>query len=283
MAEFIGVKELPIRSIDVSRRLRPVNETAVVSLMASLMEIGQKDEIHVRRVRHQGNRLVLLAGAHRVEAHVRLGCTSISAKVWECNNDWAELIEIDDNLAHAELNPLDLSVFLARRKVVYERMHPEAKNGGLRGNQHTGGRQNDIMSFCQSTAEQRALSTRQIERLVAAGSALDEEAIALLRKAPVRVTLSDLQTLGKCGDAAHRRSVCEILSRGEAKNAKAALEGLRAGPVKAVLSKTDEHAAKIRDAWNRAGMGARRRFVVEHESILRALLAGLDAEEANES
>ena len=272
MARLIDTKDIPLRDIDVSRRLRPVNETAVVSLMASLMEIGQKDEIHVRRVRHQSNRLVLMAGAHRVEAHVRLGCTSIRAKLWECTDDWAQMVEIDDNLAHAELNPLDLSVFLARRKVVYERMYPDAKHGGLRGNQHTGGRQNDIMSFCQSTAEQRALSTRQIERLVAAGSALDEEAIALLRKAPVRVTLSDLQTLGKCGDAAHRRSICEILSRGEAKNAKAALEGLKAHPGAALVSPIEAETRKIMAAWSRASKAARRRFVEDYRDELDALL-----------
>ena len=199
MARLIDTKDIPLRDIDVSRRLRPVNETAVVSLMASLMEIGQKDEIHVRRVRHQSNRLV-------------------------------------------------------------------------RGNQHTGGRQNDIMSFCQSTAEQRALSTRQIERLVAAGSALDEEAIALLRKAPVRVTLSDLQTLGKCGDAAHRRSICEILSRGEAKNAKAALEGLKAHPGAALVSPIEAETRKIMAAWSRASKAARRRFVEDYRDELDALL-----------
>lgn len=285
MAKLIDTLELPTREIDVSRRLRPVSEVDVLSLMESLEQLGQQAEIHVRRVRHQGNRLVLMAGAHRLEAHRRLGCTSIRAKLWECNDDWAKLTEIDDNLAHANLNPLDLAVFLAERKVVYERQHPETVRGAV-GSLAAQGIQTDnlsVRSFVASTAEQSGQSERNIFRLVAAGSALDAESIALLRKAPQRVTLSDLQTLGKCGDAAHRRSVCEILSRGEAKNAKAALDGLRAGPVKAVLSKTDENAAKIRDAWNRAGMGARRRFVVEHETILRALLAGLDADEAHES
>jgi ParB family chromosome partitioning protein len=280
MAKLIGVQELPLREIDTSDRLRPVAELAVTSLMASLMEIGQQSEIHVRRVRHQGNRLVLMAGAHRVEAHSRLGCTSISAKVWECTDDWAQMAEIDDNLAHAELNPLDLSVFLARRKTVYERMYPEAKHGGVRGNQHTGGRQNDIMSFCQSTAEQRTLSTRQIERLVAAGSALDETSIALLRQSPNRVTLSDLQTLGKCGDAVARRKVCEVLSRGEAKNAKAALDAQREGLGKAAISPIDAETLKIKSAWTRASKAARRRFAEDYRNELEALLGSGGSDES---
>ena len=272
MAKLIGIQELPLRDINTSSRLRPVSELAVTSLMASLMEIGQQSEIHVRRVRHQSNRLVLMAGAHRVEAHLRLGCTSISAKVWECTDDWAQMAEIDDNLAHAELNPLDLSVFLARRKTVYERMYPEATQGGARGNQHTGGRQTDTMSFCQSVADQRAMSERQIRRLVAAGEGLDEETIDLLRQSPNRVTLSDLQTLGKCGDATARRAVCEVLSRGEAKNAKAALDAQNAAPSKAAISSIDAETQKVKTAWARASKAARRRFVEDHRAELEALM-----------
>jgi ParB family chromosome partitioning protein len=280
MAKLIGIQELPLREINTSSRLRPVSELAVTSLMASLMEIGQQSEIHVRRVRHQDNRLVLMAGAHRVEAHSRLGCTSISAKVWECTDDWAQMAEIDDNLAHAELNPLDLSVFLARRKTVYERMYPSTKQGVFKGNQHTINKVSDIMSFTKSVAEQRDLSTRQIERLVAAGSALDNETVALLRQSPNRVTLSDLQTLGKCGDATARRKVCEVLSRGEAKNAKAALDAQREGLGKAAISSIDAETLKIKSAWTRASKAARRRFVEDYRNELETLLGSGGSDES---
>lgn len=282
MAKLIGVQELPLREIDTSDRLRPVAELAVTSLMASLMEIGQQSEIHVRRVRHQGNRLVLMAGAHRIEAHSRLGCTSISAKVWECTDDWAQMAEIDDNLAHAELTPLDLSVFLARRKSVYERMYPEAKRGAV-GSLVAQGVLTDnlaVRSFVASTAEQSGQSERNIFRLVAAGSALDEESIALLRQSPNRVTLSDLQTLGKCGDAVARRKVCAVLSRGEAKNAKAALDAQREGLGKAAISPIDAETLKIKSAWTRASKAARRRFAEDYRNELEALLGSGGSDES---
>ena len=136
-AKLLETVELPIRQIGTSDRLRPISETAVLSLMASIEEIGLQSEIHVRRVRHQGGKLKLIAGGHRLEAVSRLGCTSIMAKVWDCTDDWALMAEIDDNLAHTDLSPLDLAVFLAERKVVYERMYPETKHGGNRGNQYT--------------------------------------------------------------------------------------------------------------------------------------------------
>lgn len=209
MGKILHTQEVRIPEIDVSSRMRPVSETAVVSLMASLLEIGQKDEIHVRKVRPQGGRLVLMSGAHRAEAHRRLGCQTINAKIWDCTDDWAQLIEIDDNLAHAELSPLDLAIFLAKRKEVFERMNPSAKNGGDRRSIEWKN-QNDILSLCKSTAEQRAMSSRQIERFVAAGQGLDDHTIALLRMAPNRVKLPDLQVLGKYGDQVAREKVCQV-------------------------------------------------------------------------
>ncbi len=206
-AKLLFTGELPIRDIDVSDRLRPLSETAVVSLMASIQEVGQQSEIHVRKIRHQGGRMKLILGRHRIEALSRLGCTSIASKLWDCTDDWARMAEIDDNLAHADLNALDLAVFLAERKVVYERMYPEAKAASgvelaakrwhAADMMSAASKENDVMSFCQSVAEQRDLSERQIRRLVAAGQALDRDTIQQLRTAPKRVTLADLQTLAK--------------------------------------------------------------------------------------
>lgn len=277
-AKLIEITELPIRQIDVAQRLRPVSEVAVISLMASIEEIGLQSEIHVRRVRHQGGKLKLIAGGHRLEAVSRLGCTSIMAKVWDCTDDWATMAEIDDNLAHTDLAPLDLAVFLAARKEVYERLYPEAKHGGSRGNQHTGGRQNDILSFCQSTAESRDMSKRQIERLVSVGQALDRNAISQLRRAPNKVTLTDLQAIAKCGDPADRSMICTALADGTAKTAADALaqKKLKDRPGDAIKDPADVDAARIADAFARASKEGQRRFVRDQIGQLRALLAQHD-------
>ncbi|WP_159966781.1 ParB N-terminal domain-containing protein, partial [Profundibacterium mesophilum] len=108
-------------------RLRPVSEAGVLSLVASIGELGvMKDPIHVRRVPHRGGALELMAGGHRLEAARRLGWTDIPATVWTCSDDWAHLVEIDDNLGGSELGALDTAVFLAARKRIYEKLHPEA-------------------------------------------------------------------------------------------------------------------------------------------------------------
>lgn len=53
----------------------------------------------------------------------------------------------------------------AERKAIYERLHPEAKHGGDRGNQHTGGksRQTDNLSTCQSYAADAAAATGNLQ------------------------------------------------------------------------------------------------------------------------
>ena len=73
---------------------------------------------------------LFIAGGHRLEAAKRLGWEEIEAKIWtDVTDDWAAIMEIDDNLAGAEMNALDTAVFLATRKQVYERLHPETKAG----------------------------------------------------------------------------------------------------------------------------------------------------------
>ncbi|MEO1421328.1 MAG: ParB N-terminal domain-containing protein, partial [Pseudomonadota bacterium] len=116
--------------VDASKRLRPVDETALQSLMASIDELGvMLDEIHVREVKEgRKKKLVLMAGGHRLEA-CRRSRVPVSAKVWRCGDEWAQLLEIDDNLASADLTALDTMIFLTERQKIYEKLHPETARG----------------------------------------------------------------------------------------------------------------------------------------------------------
>lgn len=270
-AKLLATMDIDVADIRVDQRLRPHSEKAVASLIASIEEIGLQAEIHVRKVAHQGGILRLIAGLHRIEAFKRMGRQTIPCKVWDCTDDWARMAEIDDNLAHTDLSPLDLAIFLAERKAVYERMYPEAKHGGARGNQHTGGRQNDIISFCQSAAEKIDKSVRHVEKLVAAGQGLEPEAIALLRTAPRRVSLADLQELAKC-EPGFRTMVCRELSLGKVKSVKQVLDRQKA-PGASLKNDKDTEFRKLNDAFARASKATRMRFVDAHREALAQLLA----------
>ncbi len=112
------IQRIPVADIEVDaeHRLRPVSDAGVQSLMASIEELGViKDAIHVRKKRRAtGESLVLMAGGHRLEAAKRLGWETIPARIWaDATDDFARLMEIDDNLSGSDLSNLELSVFLA--------------------------------------------------------------------------------------------------------------------------------------------------------------------------
>ena len=264
-----GVKDLPVSEIAVGKRVRGVSETGVQSVIASVEQLGHMaDEIHVRQKRDGG--LVLMAGGHRLEAAKRLGWETIRAKVWDCSEDWARLLEIDDNLAHAELDALELATFLAERKRVFHKVHPEKKQG-VAGALAKHGLATDIVSLAASVAEKRGLSHRHVYRLIAAGEALSHDEVRWLSDAPKRPALADLLAVSKV-PAGHDRSQAIIrFSNGEAKTVRKALASIRpdAAPPK---DPAEEAFKALCKAFERAPKAVQRRFVAAHARALSQLV-----------
>jgi len=248
-------------------RLRPVGEAGVASLLASITETGvMKDAIHVRK--KKDGKLYLIAGGHRLEAARRLGWTEIEAKVWtDVTDDWSRLMEIDDNLAGAEMNALDTAVFLAARKAVYERIHPESK--AMTGAALAAARWNaadivSVASFAASTAEKFGLTERHVRRMIAAGVKLGPDETRRLRGAPRPVTLKDLTEIGKIGSSAERYDVVNALAEGRAKSAADARRSLKAEAGEAPLkTPVEEEFKALCKAWERASLAARKRFCLD--------------------
>jgi hypothetical protein len=132
----------PIDKIDVSRCTRPVNEQAVRALMSSIETIGLLNPILVD-FDDGGDGCTLRAGRHRLEACRRLGWERIpfrsrrgqcveEAEQTEEGEEHAlceELASIDENLIRLELTALERATAIARRKEIYEALHPGAKKG----------------------------------------------------------------------------------------------------------------------------------------------------------
>lgn len=275
-ARLLQINKVKVADIAERDRLRPVSEAGVESLIASIREIGvMKDAIHVRQRRD--GQLVLIAGGHRLEAARRLGWDEIEAKVWaDLTDDMARLMEIDDNLAGAEMNALDTAVFLATRKEVYERLHPEARRG-FAGGKARHGQLTDTMSvssFAAATAEKFGLTDRHVRRMIAAGSALSPRDVAQLRGAPRAVSLKDLAEIAKIGNPVERGDVVLRLSAGNAKSAADARRSLRveAGLEAPTRSTEDQQLLALLSAWERAGKAVRRRFAEERFDDLNDLI-----------
>lgn len=274
MPTLMQIDKVSIAEIIVRDRMRPVSAAGVESLIASVNELGvMKDPIHIRK--KKDGSLHLMAGAHRLEMARRLEWTEIAAKVWtDATDDWARLMEIDDNLAGAEMNALDTAVFLAARKQVYERLHPETKRG-VAGGLARQGSASDIMSFATATGEKFGLSKRHVERMIAVGSALHSSEIAQLRAAEKPIRLADLQALAKVGDAIERQRVVEMFSTGEAKNvavARARYKADETGIEALVKDPVDQQYLALKSAWLRASAVARRRFLEDTGADLAGLM-----------
>jgi ParB family chromosome partitioning protein len=260
-------------------RLRPISKAGVESLIASINETGvMKDAIHVRKKRDGS--LHLIAGGHRTEAARRLGWDEIEAKVWtDVSDDWARLMEIDDNLAGAEMNALDTAVFLATRKAVYERLHPETK-AGVAGGLARQGSASELSSFADATAEKFNMTARQVQKIVAAGTRLGPDEVAKLRAAPRAVTLKDLIEISKISHPPERYAVVRHLSEGAAKSAADARRLIKPTDTGPAKDPVDEAFKAGLTWWKRAPMAARRRMVAALEADLRELLADLDRGDA---
>jgi ParB family chromosome partitioning protein len=275
--KLIREGDLAFADVLFGDRLRPVSEAGVASLIASVETLGLiKDPIYVRRVRHRENELVLMAGAHRLTAAQRMGWETIPMRIYECNDAWATLMEIDDNLASVDLSYLELAVVLAKRKAAYEKAFPETKNGGARGNQHVGGRQNDTMSFCQSAAEKRGVSTRTIERLTRVGEALQPETVAILHAAKQHITLKMLVELTRVSDQL-QTPVAQLLADAKFADVNDALNAAKGEPIPAKPPAAEQLEMRLGETFGRAPAVARERFLdqvrIDHPDLFRRVAA----------
>jgi ParB family chromosome partitioning protein len=285
------LQRVRLADVQIAQRLRPVSEAGVEAILASVEEIGRiKDPIHLRKSKKG---LTLLAGGHRYEAYRRLSTDEIDAWVWSgITDDHARLIEIDDNLAGAEMGALDTAVFLAERKRVYEKLHPEAR--AKTGAALVASRWNtadivSVVSFAKVTAEKFGMTERHVRRLVEAGQKLGADS-ARLRHCPRPVTLKDLIEIAKVGEPTERYAIVDALREGKAKTAAEARRAWLAkekGENTSAKDPVEEAFNTLSKAWDRASMAAKRRFVSEyleplHGMCLEDIQNGEEAYEAEQ-
>ncbi|NVN45169.1 ParB N-terminal domain-containing protein, partial [Asaia siamensis] len=161
----MNVQEIAIELIDMGDRLRSIDTDYVSFLAASIEEHGLRQPIELRKIGRSG-KYALISGGHRLNAVISLGHEAIMAHVVVANDLQARLLEIDENLFRRELSPLDRATFLARRKEVYEELHPEAKHGGDRKSDQVDKLGHLIPSFSEVTAEKLGVSERTVRRAV---------------------------------------------------------------------------------------------------------------------
>jgi len=194
--------EVRISEIIVGQRKRPLRD--VSELARSIAEVGLLQPIVVTED------LRLLAGWHRLEACKRLGWETIPAMVVSLGDLQAELAEIDENLIRNELTALERAEHLARRKEIYEALHPETKRGvaGAEARWHA----SETVSFASDTAAKTGLTPRTIQQDVQIATRIIPEVRDMIRDTPLADSKRDLLALAREDPADQRRIVRRILA-----------------------------------------------------------------------
>lgn len=123
---------ITIADIDIPDSRRNIDAASVKRLAESIDKIGLR---HPITVREKGDRYILVAGRHRIEAFKRLKREHIQAVIVRMTNDEARLWEIAENLHRAELTKLERDEQVAEWIKITEKLAQTAPVSGGRGNE----------------------------------------------------------------------------------------------------------------------------------------------------
>ncbi len=170
--------QIPIYQINVNAGRREADQDAVQKLADSISKVGLLNPITVDQ------EYTLIAGLHRLEAAKRLGWTEIKCTVSNLSGLLAELAEIDENLVRQDFDCVDEGEQLARRKEIYEMLHPETRRGKRNGqtSKTDTGSVLETKSFAQDTAEKIGVTPRTVERKVQIAKNLTPEAKGIVKR-----------------------------------------------------------------------------------------------------
>jgi len=166
------VRPILLDQLDRRADARAVNADQVLAIATSMIDVGQISPIRVRPL--EGDRFEIVAGVHRVEACRSLGLAEVDALIVDSGELFAELAMIDENLCRAELGPADRARQTARRKAIYEELHPETVHGGDRSASRQVG---DLNRFSADTAQATGASERTVQRDAARGERISDAAL----------------------------------------------------------------------------------------------------------
>lgn len=181
-----NVKIVAIDKIIVPPGRRPVRD--ITDLAQSIDRVGQLNPLTVREDFNQPGFFLLIAGLHRLNACKFLGRTEISVRIVTLGDLECQLAEIDENVVREPLTELELAEQLAKRKEIYEKLHPETKahiRGGVSKAKRAAAESAPPLSFAEDTARKTGKGARTVQESVQIGQNLSEEAKEIIRDTPI--------------------------------------------------------------------------------------------------
>ena len=205
-----------INDIKINPGRREAAPEDVQRLSESISEIGMMNPITVTAD------YTLIAGLHRLEAAKRLGWTEVECNISDMDELHTELAEIDENVVRTGLSDLELSELLARRKKIYEMLHPATIARNLPGHASNYGSSGDKLAgeekpFSQDTAEKMGVSPRTVERHIQIAENLTPETKEILHSTDKKITKQNLTKLSRL-EPEHQMEAAKRLAEGTIKS-----------------------------------------------------------------
>jgi hypothetical protein len=192
--------KIPIVSVRVGARKRPLDSAKVAELAASIAELGLLQPIGVRP---DGT---LVYGYHRLEACKQLGWTEIPAVVVDGDDLRAELAEISENLIRNELTLLERAEHLAQLKAVYEQLYPNARGVGRPTKNGA-----TVAPFSEWAAGQTGLAQRTVQHYVQLAESIAPAVRDAIRRTPIASDGAELKLLASL-EPSQQRAVAELIA-----------------------------------------------------------------------
>lgn len=170
-------ERIMLDGIETGARMRPLNAEHVSRLAASIQEIGLQTPITVMLVAEgDDTRVILVAGLHRLEALRQLGEESTEAFVIDNDQDAADLWEIDENFARAELTDAQRADHHVRREAILVRRGAVAAPG--QGGDRRSSEKSSLGSYAAQASETLGVSKRTVEKDLARGKSIAPDVLA---------------------------------------------------------------------------------------------------------
>lgn len=234
---------ITISDIDIPESRREVNSAAVKRLADSIDKIGLR---HPITVREKGDRYILVAGRHRIEAYKKMDIEHIPATIVKMTNDDARLWEIAENLHRAELTKLERDDNIAEWIKITERQS-NSQSGRMDGR---GGRQPGV----EAAARELGVERHDAHRAVKVAS-LSDEAKDAARETGLDDNRSALL------EAASKPTVAEQVAEIHRRHTAGAKVIKIADDPLNDAEAAEKQVAALMSAWNKAGHVAREEFL----------------------
>ena len=194
-------KEINIDDIVIqNERLWKIKDEQVQNLKKSIEEIGLMNPVTIQK---RQDRYILIGGEHRYTAckqldHKTILCNIIPREYEDDEVENARLIlmEVDENLVRRTADFIEESFLLNKRKIAYEKLHPNCTAQKVRNfknsNEYknatipiTPAQDNEMKTFIQDTSKKTGLTDGNIASKLRVGETIPEAKKDLIKDSKV--------------------------------------------------------------------------------------------------